>query len=47
MNPPDRKSIWQEIRGHKNRKVTPEQLEADIEIVRDEVQEVKRSLEGL
>ncbi len=33
----DRKTIWREIRAHKKRKVSPEQLAVDIQSIKDEL----------
>ena len=37
LNLLDKKIIWQEIQSNKKRKVSPEQLEVDIQSIRDEV----------
>ncbi len=37
LNLLDRKKIWHEIQAHKKRRISPEQLAADIQSVRDEV----------
>ena len=36
LNLLDRKTIWHEIQANKKRKVSPEQLAADIQSIRDE-----------
>ena len=37
LNLLDKKIIWQEIQANKKRKVSPEQLAMDIQIIRDEL----------
>ncbi len=37
LNLLDRKAIWREIQAYKKRKVSPEQLAADIQSIRNEV----------
>ncbi|VVB84871.1 Uncharacterised protein [uncultured archaeon] len=37
LNLLDRKTIWNEIQAHNKRKVSPEQLAADIQRIRDEI----------
>ena len=37
LNLLDRKAIWHEIQAHKKRMVSPEELAADIQSIRDEV----------
>ncbi|MCX9026119.1 MAG: hypothetical protein OIN85_08515 [Candidatus Methanoperedens sp.] len=37
LNLLDKKTIWREIQANKKRKVSPEQLAADIQRLRDEI----------